>query len=268
MRRGLPNDSGALPSQRADVINLSLGASGTLRRHSWPTCSRRCARRASPSSLPPETTARTRRTHRPPVPASSAWRPSGHCAPGRRTRISAHRSTWPRPAATRPATSTATGLQDGVYSTHASGGGSSTSPTLRCSSQGTSMAAPHVSGVIALMLSRNAAVTPAQIDSAARAGRAHGRHRPCRTRRSRDRAHQRAQCRRGRRPAAATGPADPERDALLARLRRHRRRWRRCSSTNAGGGDARHRPGFSAVRAVALGQPDVRRRQRPWPFTR
>jgi serine protease len=55
------------------------------------------------------------------------------------------------------------GQPDGVYSTHASGGGSNTTPNLE-QLQGTSMAAPHVSGVIALMLSANPATTPAQID--------------------------------------------------------------------------------------------------------
>ena len=42
------------------------------------------------------------------------------------------------------------------------------------------MAAPHVSGVIALMLSANAAATPAQIDTLLAAGLAHRRHRPAR----------------------------------------------------------------------------------------
>jgi serine protease len=56
------------------------------------------------------------------------------------------------------------GLLDGIYSTHATGGGTATVFTLELL-QGTSMAAPHVSGVIALMLSRNSQLTPAEIDA-------------------------------------------------------------------------------------------------------
>jgi serine protease len=55
------------------------------------------------------------------------------------------------------------GLKDGVYSTHAVGGGATITPTLDLL-QGTSMSAPHVAGVIALMLSVNSDMTPAQID--------------------------------------------------------------------------------------------------------
>jgi len=158
----LSNDSGTLPSQRAAVINMSFGASGTcddsvadlftqVRAQgvvviaaagndatSAPQTPASCPNVISVASVGP---LRIR------APYSNFGASVDLAAPGGDMRLDINGDGHP----------------DGVYSTHASGGGSNTTPTLE-QLQGTSMAAPHVSGVMALMLSANPAVTPAQID--------------------------------------------------------------------------------------------------------
>jgi serine protease len=160
---GLSNDSGALPSQPAKVINLSFGSSGTcdatavelfeaVRAQgaivvaaagndstSTPSTPASCPNVISVASVGP---LRTR------APYSNFGSTVDLAAPGGDMRFDINGDGQP----------------DGVYSTHASGGGALTTPTLQLL-QGTSMAAPHVSGVMALMLSANPAATPLQIDT-------------------------------------------------------------------------------------------------------
>jgi serine protease len=62
------------------------------------------------------------------------------------------------------------GLVDGIYSTHATGGGTQRQPTYRLL-QGTSMAAPHVAGVVALMKSVAPDLTATQVDLLLQQGR-------------------------------------------------------------------------------------------------
>ena len=160
---GLSNDSGTLPSQPAKVINLSFGASGACDAtteqlfqavraqgavvvaaagndsSSTPSTPASCANVISVASVGP---LRTR------APYSNFGPTVDLAAPGGDMRFDINGDGQP----------------DGVYSTHASGGGALITPTLQLL-QGTSMAAPHVSGVIALMLSANPAATPVQIDT-------------------------------------------------------------------------------------------------------
>ena len=152
---GLSNDSGTLPSQRAAVINLSLGGSGPcdatiadlytqVRAQgvvvvaaagndaaSAPQTPASCPNVISVASVGP---LRTR------APYSNFGPSIDVAAPGGDMRRDIDGD----------------GNPDGIYSTHASGGGSNTTPTFELL-QGTSMAAPHVAGVIALMLTRNPA---------------------------------------------------------------------------------------------------------------
>src|SRR5688572_26995168 len=159
---GLSNDSGTVPPLRAAVINLSFGSSGACddtaadlfedvraqgvvvvaaagnNGADMPATPASCPNVISVASVGP---LRTR------APYSNFGSTVDVAAPGGDMRRDVNGD----------------GLLDGIYSTHASGGGSNTTPTLD-QLQGTSMAAPHVSGVIALMRSVNATLTPGNID--------------------------------------------------------------------------------------------------------
>ena len=159
---GLSNDSGTLPSQRADVINLSLGGSGPCDATTADLFTEVRAQGVvvvaaagndatsaaqTPASCPNVISVASVGPLRTRAPYSNFGPSVDVAAPGGDMRFDVNGDGQP----------------DGVYSTHATGGGSNITPTLE-HLQGTSMAAPHVSGVIALMLSRNPAATPAQID--------------------------------------------------------------------------------------------------------
>ena len=258
---GLSNDSGTLPSQRAAVINLSFGADAVCDATTVALYEEVRAQGVVVVAAAGNDAASAAQTPAscPNVISVSSVGPQRTRAPysnfGTLVDVAAPGGDMSRDV-------NGDGLPDGVYSTHASGGGATTFPTFE-HLQGTSMAAPHVAGVIALMLSVDSRDDAGADRRAARAGRAHGRHRSARSRRARSRAHQRAQGRRGRRPVAAALAADAERDPLLTRLRQHR---------NDGGGlcrecgrrHARHLRG-GTVRALAFGVSDIRRRKRTGP---
>jgi serine protease len=160
---GLSNDSGALPVQRARVINLSLGSSGACDTSTADLFAEVRARGVvvvasagndassaaqTPASCPNVINVAAVGPLRTRAPYSNFGTTVDLAAPGGDMRRDVDGD----------------GQFDGVYSTHASGGGAAVTPTFELL-QGTSMAAPHVSGVIALMLSVNADVSPAQIDN-------------------------------------------------------------------------------------------------------
>jgi serine protease len=159
---GLSNDSGTVPPQRANIINMSFGSSGGCD----PTAADLFAQvRAqgvavvaaagndnssglqSPASCPNVISVAATGPLRTRAPYSNFGSTVDLAAPGGDMRLDIDGN----------------GLPDGVYSTHANGGGANITPTLDFL-QGTSMAAPHVAGVIALMLSVNPGLTPAQFD--------------------------------------------------------------------------------------------------------
>ena len=153
---GLSNDSGTLPSQRAAVINMSFGASGacdataarSLHGGTRPGRGRRRSRRQRRHQRAADTgllSQRHQRGVRRAVADQGAvleFRPIDRS--GRARRRHAPRRQWRRTAGR--------GLQHACRSAAAA----NITPTLE-HLQGTSMAAPHVSGVIALMLSSESA---------------------------------------------------------------------------------------------------------------
>jgi len=160
---GLSNRSGRVPQRRADVINLSLGGAGDCSQAARDTFDQV---RAAGSIV--VVAAGNSNTSAPSTPASCANVISVSSIDATRSRApySNYGSTVDVAA---PGGDTAEdrdgdGYADGIYSTHASREGTTYQVTYTYL-QGTSMAAPHVAGVIALMKSVNPALTPAQVDS-------------------------------------------------------------------------------------------------------
>ena len=158
----MSNDSGTLPSQRAAVINLSFGASGAC-----DATTIELFEEVRAQGVVVVAAAGNDAASAPQTPASCPNVISVASVGPLRTRAP-YSNFGPSVDVAAPGGDMSRdvngdGQPDGVYSTHASGGGANITPTFE-QLQGTSMAAPHVSGVIALMLSANPAATPAQID--------------------------------------------------------------------------------------------------------
>ena len=158
---GLANDSGAVPANRADVINLSLGA---LRSCSQAESDVLAAARTA--GVVVVAAAGNDATSLPASPAScpgvisvaavnSAASRAFYSNYGSSVRVAAPGGDG--------TDRDGDGFPDGVFSTHASVQAGTVVNTYDLLI-GTSMAAPHVSGVIALMKSINPALTPAAID--------------------------------------------------------------------------------------------------------
>ncbi len=159
---GLSNDSGTLPSQRAAVINLSFGVNAPCDSTTAALYEEVRARGVVVVAAAGNdaTSAAQTPASCPNVISVSSVGPLRTRAPysnfGPMVDVAAPGGDMSRDV-------NGDGLPDGVYSTHASGGGATIFPTLELLG-GTSMAAPHVAGVIALMLSASPATTPLQID--------------------------------------------------------------------------------------------------------
>jgi serine protease len=164
---GLPNDSGRLPARRADVINLSLGG-------------------GAPSQAEQDVFSQARRqgvvivaaagnstSSAPAYPASYQGVISVSAVGLRKTRASYSNYGASVDVAAPGGDSgdwNGDGYVDGILST----GGDDTRGSRLYNfrfMQGTSMAAPHVAGVVALMKSVNPALTPDDVDRLLAAGR-------------------------------------------------------------------------------------------------
>lgn len=158
----LANDSGELPAARADVINLSLGA---LRSCSQAESDVIAAARTA--GVVVVAAAGNDATSLPASPASCAG-VIGVAAvnPVNSRAYYSNYGSWVRVAAPGGDSSDwdGDGFPDAVFSTHASLQSGSIVNTYDFLI-GTSMAAPHVSGVIALMKAINPTLTPAAVDS-------------------------------------------------------------------------------------------------------
>ncbi|HTU64529.1 MAG TPA: S8 family serine peptidase [Steroidobacteraceae bacterium] len=160
---GLPNRAGVLPVRKADVINLSLGGPGGCSQAFRDVFARvraagviviaaagneNAAAASFPASCPGVVAVSSVGVHRSKAPYSNYGTDVDVAAPG----------------GDRSRDLNGDGFADGVYSTYSSFNGTNYLSTFT-DLQGTSMAAPHVAGVVALMKSVNSALTPAQFDS-------------------------------------------------------------------------------------------------------
>lgn len=171
---GLENSSGKLPARKADVINLSLGGRGDCPAIFQTAFSRVkdsgvmvvvAAGNGSDMAVPVDTPIA--------VPANCTNVIAVTAVGAQRTRAW-YSNAGPEAAIAAPGGNlreSYTGMPggDAVVSTIAVNGSGGRSPDYK-GYQGTSMAAPHVAAVLALMRYVNPAITPAQVDALVRSG--------------------------------------------------------------------------------------------------
>ncbi|MHA7815971.1 MAG: S8 family peptidase [Pseudohaliea sp.] len=154
---GLPNDSGQLPARPADIINLSLGGEG------FSQVAQDLYREVREAGILLVASAGNESSDTPSYPAAydgviavaavdAQREAAGYSNFGPHIDIAA-------PGGDTSADLTGDGFPDGILST-----GRSSEDFAYTFLQGTSMAAPHVSGILALMKSINPALSPAAVD--------------------------------------------------------------------------------------------------------
>ena len=157
---GLANDSGTVPAQRANIINLSLGGAP------FSQSSQELYQRVRAAGISMVAAAGNEASGRPSYPAAYDAVISVAAVDAQRQRASYSNTgssiDIAAPGGNNSVDLNGDGYPDGVLSTGGLEAGGSYSYTFQ---NGTSMAAPHVAGVLALMLSVNPGLSPADIDS-------------------------------------------------------------------------------------------------------
>ncbi len=157
---GLANDSGTLPARAADIINLSLGGAP------FSQSSQALYRQVRAAGVVMVASAGNEASSRPSYPAAYDGVISVAAVDAQRQRANYSNTgssiDLAAPGGDSGVDLNGDGYPDGVLSTDGVGTGSSFGYTFL---SGTSMAAPHVAGVIALMKSVNPDLSPADIDA-------------------------------------------------------------------------------------------------------
>ncbi|WP_051234510.1 S8 family serine peptidase [Marinimicrobium agarilyticum] len=160
---GLPNDSQTLPATRADIINLSLGGNGSSEAEAAVYADVRELGIIVVASSGNENTAT------PLYPASypSVLSVGATDALGRRAPYSNYGETLDlvAPGGYLGQDANGDGLPDGILSTSAVLEGGTITPGYSLGYQGTSMAAPHVAGVLALMKAVYPDLSPMEVSN-------------------------------------------------------------------------------------------------------
>ena len=164
---GLANDSGTLPQNRADIINLSLGGAP------FSQTTQNLYDEVRAAGVLVVAAAGNQASAAPGYPAAYNGVISVSAVDAQR-RLASYSNTGPAIDVTAPGGDSSVdingdGYPDGVLSTAGSVSNSGVNFVYSFLS-GTSMAAPHVAGVLALMKSVNPNLTPADIDAMLAAG--------------------------------------------------------------------------------------------------
>ncbi len=157
---GLSNSSGTLPARRADVINLSLGGNRTC-------SSSEADLYAAVRQQGVIVVAATGNDAAPVGAPANCANVIAVSAVSYDLRLATYSNSGPQTAVSAPGGDQSRSSPAGadlILSTHASFLGG-TRRVSYAGLQGTSMAAPHVAGVMAMMRAVNPALTPAQVDS-------------------------------------------------------------------------------------------------------